>query len=70
MKVAERMLFEAGCTREEAQAIYELISLCTFDQRFVIPPSQREQASQMMEYPQMHKQSAGFGFLTGPRRDS
>src|SRR3990170_8454268 len=68
MKVAERMLFEAGCTPEEAQAIYELTSLCTFEQRFVIPPANREEAIQMMEDPQEHKQSVGFGFLTGPRR--
>jgi nitrate reductase beta subunit len=66
--LAERMLFEADCTPEEAQGIYELTSLCTFEQRFVIPPSHREEAIQMMEDPQNHKQSVGFGFLTGPRR--
>ena len=62
------MLFEADCTPQEAQAIYELTSLCTFDQRFVIPPAHREEAIQMMEDPLSHKQSVGFGFLTGPKR--
>ena len=66
--VAEKMLFEADCTPEEAEAIYQLTSLCTFDQRFVIPPSHREEAIEMMEDPLAHKQSVGFGFLTGPKR--
>jgi hypothetical protein len=29
---------------------------------------QREQAIEMMTDPLAHKQSAGFGFLSGPRR--
>jgi len=66
--VAEKMLFEADCTPEEAEAIYQLTSLCTFDQRFVIPPSHREEAIEMMEDPMAHRQSVGFGFLTGPKR--
>lgn len=68
MSVAERMLREADCTLEEAEAIYRLTSLCTFDDRFVIPPMHREEAIQMMEDPREHQQSVGFGFLSGPRR--
>jgi nitrate reductase beta subunit len=68
MATAQRILREADCSAQEAEAIYRLTSLCTFEERFVIPPMYREEAIQMMEDPQEHKQSAGFGFLTGPRR--
>lgn len=68
MADAERALREADCTLDEAEAIYQLTSLCTFDDRFVIPPAQREQAIEMMKDPHEHRQGAGFGFLTGPRR--
>jgi nitrate reductase beta subunit len=68
MSVAERMLREADSSPEEAEAIYRLTSLCTFEDRFVIPPMHREEAIQMMEDPLAHKQSVGFGFMTGPRR--
>ena len=65
---AERMLREADCSPEEAEAIYRLTSLCTFEDRFVIPPMHREEAIAMLEDPLEHKQGAGFGFLAGPRR--
>lgn len=67
-ETALRMLGEADCTVEEAEAIYRLTSLCTFEDRFVIPPAHREEAIQMLEDPLTHKQGAGFGFLSGPRR--
>ena len=66
--VSERMLREADCSKEEAEAIYRLTSLCTFEDRFVIPPMHREEAIEMMADPREHQQSAGFGFLTGPTR--
>ena len=68
MATAERMLREADCSPAEAEAIYRLTSLCTFDDRFVIPPMHREEAIQMMEDPLEHKQGVGFGFLSGPHR--
>jgi nitrate reductase beta subunit len=68
MAAAERMLREADCSPEEADAIYRLTSLCTFDDRFVIPPAHREEAMELMKDPQEHVQGAGFGFLSGPRR--
>ena len=68
MPTAERMLREADCSPEEAEAIYKLTSLCTFDERFVIPPMHREQAIEMLEDPLEHKQAVGFGFIEGPRR--
>ncbi len=68
MAAAEKMLREADCTPEEAEEIYKLTSLCTFEDRFVIPPAHREEALEMMKDPHEHKQEAGFGFLSGPRR--
>ncbi len=68
METAERMLQEADTTVEEAEAIYRLTSLCKFDDRFVIPPAQREEAIEMMKDPHQHRQEAGFGFLKAPRR--
>ncbi len=66
--VADRLLREADCSREEAEAIYRMTSLCTFDDRFVIPPMHREEAIEMMSDPREHQQGVGFGFLTGPKR--
>jgi nitrate reductase beta subunit len=68
METAERMLREADCSQEEAEAIYQLTSLCTAEERFVIPPAHREQAIELLEDPMEHKQGVGFGFLSGPRR--
>ncbi|MBI4567618.1 MAG: nitrate reductase subunit beta, partial [Planctomycetes bacterium] len=67
-EVAARMLREADTTPEEADEIYRLTALCTFEDRFVIPPAHREEAIEMMNDPLEHKQSVGFGFLSGPRR--
>lgn len=68
MDIAERMLQEADCSPEQAEAIYRLTSLCTFEDRFVIPPAHREEAIEMIEDPHEHKRSLGFGFLSGPKR--
>ncbi len=65
---AARALQEADCSPEEAEAIYRLTALCTFDDRFVIPPMHREEAIQMMEDPHETKASTGFGFVQAPRR--
>jgi len=68
MATAERMLNEADSSVQEAEAIYRLTSLCTFKDRFVIPPMHREAAIEMLKDPNQHRQEAGFGFLAGPRR--
>jgi nitrate reductase beta subunit len=68
MKTAERLLTEVGSSPEEAEAIYRLTSLCTFDDRFVIPPMHREEAIEMMKDPHEHRASAGFGFVQSPER--
>jgi nitrate reductase beta subunit len=62
MEVAEKML------REAAEEIYKLTSLCRAEDRFVIPPSHREEAIEAIKDPMEHKQETGFGFVTGPRR--
>ena len=67
-ETAARALRESNCSPEEAEEIYRLTSLCTFEERFVIPPMHREEAIQMLEDPHGHRQSVGFGFTAGPRR--
>ena len=67
-EVVQRMLREVDSSPEEAEAIYRLTSLCNADDRFVIPPAHREEAIEMMKDPQEHRESVGFGFLSGPKR--
>jgi nitrate reductase beta subunit len=62
------LLSEADCTREEAEAIYRLTSLPTFDERFVIPPMHREEAISALSDPLEFKGAHGFGFITAPER--
>ena len=46
---------------EEADAIYRLTSLPTFDERFVVPPLAREQRVEASTNPQKEKGEQGFG---------
>lgn len=68
MKDAEKALLKADCSKEEAEAIYKSTSLSTFEDRFVIPASHREQAIEMYEDPLKLKQETGFGFKDKPKR--
>lgn len=68
LKDAENALIKADCSKEEAEAIYQATSLSTFNERFVIPASHREQAIEMYEDPLKHKQETGFGFREEPKR--
>jgi nitrate reductase beta subunit len=72
MEKAHQMLKEADCTVEEAEEIYKLTALCTFEERFVIPPMQREKAMESLGENDAHfeKASAGFGFMSEPKRGS
>ena len=65
---AERALAQADTTWEQVDAIYRLTALATFEDRFVIPPFQREMAIEMMEDPHDRRSSTGFGFRTAPTR--
>ena len=58
MKMAEKILTEADCSVAEAEGIYRLTSLCTFEDRFVIPPMHREEAIEMMKEPHEHRARA------------
>ncbi|MBI3071388.1 MAG: nitrate reductase subunit beta [Deltaproteobacteria bacterium] len=64
----DAMLAEVGSSREEAEAIYRLTSLPLFDERFVIPPSHREEAVEALESPFEFRGATGFGFREKPTR--
>ncbi|MEE9457579.1 MAG: nitrate reductase subunit beta [bacterium] len=68
LAAARRRLREAGCSEEEAEAIYRLTALPTAEDRFVIPPAARETAIESLEDPQRRKQETGFGFMEKPKR--
>ncbi len=68
MQQARAMLAEADCTPEQAEAIYRLTSIASLDDRFVIPPSHREQAIEMLDEPLAAKGFAGMGFRKRPER--
>ena len=60
---------EQGNTNpKEADSIFRLTSLATFDERFVIPPAHREESIEMMEATADAKGETGFGFNTRPAR--
>ncbi|HJM57914.1 MAG: nitrate reductase subunit beta [Planctomycetes bacterium] len=65
---AKAALAEADCTPEAADEIYRLSALATFDDRFVIPPFQREMAIEMLEDPHDHRSITGFGSRMAPKR--
>jgi nitrate reductase / nitrite oxidoreductase, beta subunit len=56
---ADQQLAAAGCSAEEADAIYRLTSLCRVSDRVVLPPGIRESAGD----PALRKQTEGFGFM-------
>jgi len=69
MEAVDTVLAEAGCTREQAEAIYKLTTLAKFDERFVIPPMHREEAIEMLEDDTgAAKGFAGMGFRKRPER--
>ncbi|MCC6731152.1 MAG: nitrate reductase subunit beta [Chthonomonadales bacterium] len=65
----EAMATEVEADMEQLEAIYRLTSLPTQNERYVIPPSHREEAEQMLREDVLSaKGEAGFGSLQGPRR--
>ncbi|MEB2785325.1 nitrate reductase subunit beta [Algoriphagus persicinus] len=52
----------------EAEDIYRLTSLATFEERFVIPPAHREESIEMIESVADTKGDTGFGFKNKPAR--
>ncbi len=59
----QKALAEAHLTPEEAEAIYRLTAMATFEERFVIPPMAREMALETVIDPMQHKTQTGVGFL-------
>ncbi len=52
----------------EADSIFRLTSLATFNERFVIPPAHREESIEMIEATADAKGETGFGFKMQPAR--
>ena len=57
-----------GTSPEEAEAIFRLTAMPTFEERFVVPPLAREVSLEPVLDPFTHKQEAGFGFRQAPER--
>lgn len=66
--LVEDALSEVNLTPDDADNIYKLTSLATFDDRFNIPPAHREQALEMIENTGDTKGATGFGFKETPVR--
>lgn len=65
----KRALEQLNMTELEAEQIYQLTSLPNADDRYVIPPSHREEAMQMLNDDMWaEKGEAGFGFRERPVR--
>jgi len=67
-EMVDKILAEADCTKDEAEEIYRLTSLPTFEERFVIPPAHREEAIEALSDPLEFKGAAGMGFRQPPAR--
>ena len=67
-EVAEA-LGKAGISADEAEAIFRLTAMPTFQERFVIPPLLRDQAFEaQLGDPFIQKREGGFGFRVAPER--
>lgn len=62
------ILKQAGCSPEEAEAIYKLTTLPTVPERFVLPPYHREMAVETWKDPLAHKGEVGVGYMQPPLR--
>jgi nitrate reductase beta subunit len=65
---AAAALAAAGMTAQEAEEIYRLTTLATFEERFAIPPMGREVAIEAVTDPFEHKRQAGAGYRRPARR--
>jgi nitrate reductase beta subunit len=63
-----KALTEAAISTAEAEAIYRLTSLSTYEERFVIPPMAREGAIEALTDPQELKSEVGVGYRRPARR--
>jgi nitrate reductase / nitrite oxidoreductase, beta subunit len=68
-EAVDKILAEADTTKEEADEIYRLTSLSTFDERFKIPAMHREQSIEMLDDDTLDSKGlSGFGFRQPPKR--
>ena len=58
----QKALADGSTTPEEAEAIFRLTSMPTFEERFVMPPPAREAAIEPEVDPFTRRSEAGFGF--------
>jgi len=65
---ADQALATGSTTAEEAEAIFRLTSLPTFEERFVVPPLAREMAIEETLDPAVAKPHIGFGSRQAPAR--
>ena len=65
---AAAALSKAGLTEQQAEAIYHLTSLASYEERFAIPPMAREGAIEAVMNPLQRKAEAGFGKRQAPQR--
>ncbi len=56
-----QMLRSANMTAEEAEDIYRMTTIPTFQERFIIPPYTREYTAELFEHPYDYKARTGFG---------
>ncbi|MBW8010728.1 MAG: nitrate reductase subunit beta [Chloroflexi bacterium] len=61
-------LAQGNLTVKEAEDIWRLTSMATFDERFVLPPLAREVAVEAKVDPSTHKREVGFGFKKAGER--
>jgi len=64
----QQALAQGNTTPEEAEAIFRLTAMPTFEERFVIPPLGREVSIEQTMDPFTRKQEGGFGFRKAPVR--
>ena len=63
-----QILGETGLDPVQAEAIYQLTTLPTLAERFVLPPYHRETAVEAWKDPLAHKGETGLGYVQSPLR--
>ena len=68
-ELLRKILRDAHIDEETAESIYRLTTLCTPEERYVLPPLQREEAMNEFDTtPEMCKGTCGLGFENSPQR--
>ncbi len=67
-EVVDKMIQDAQTSPAELESIYQMTSLATFEERFVIPPFLREMAIESRMDTHRHREEEGMGFLRPAKR--